>query len=148
MTMTIKQIIDDFNRQLKNKEIKGSDNMAKALSIIAVKAETIGGDDGKELAGLCDRLKVSFKKLHSATDDELSEFAADWAKLMHFAEKEKYSYLFGSAEQETEQWQKEMADEDRKYALEDVQKAYNNYVQLRNDYIREYGEYPDVETID
>lgn len=146
--MTIKQIIDDLNSQLENNEIKGSYNMIKALSIIAVKAETIGGDEGRELAELCDRLKVSFKKLNNATDDELNAFATDWVKLLYFAEKEKHGYLFGNAEQEVEQWQKEMADEDKKCALEDVQNAYYIYVQARNDYIRKYGEYPEVETID
>lgn len=143
--MTVKQIISDFNSQLKSHEIKGTGNMIKALNIIAVKAETIGGDEGKELAELCDRLKLSFKNLHNATEYELSEFTTDLTKLMFFADKEKYSYLFGDDEHENQEWLKEMKNEDKKNALEEVQKGYNNYVQLRDDYIRQYGEYPSID---
>lgn len=92
--MTIKKIIKDFNDQLKNKEIKSAEHMAKTLSVIAVKAETIGDNESQELTELCDRLRLFFKMLPNVTSEEILTMSSDFAKLIHFSEKKEYSFLF------------------------------------------------------
>ena len=51
-------------------------------------------------------------------------------------------------EDEWEEMERINAEDDKRFALEDIQKAYNNFIQLKNEYIKRYGEYPEIKTED
>ena len=145
--MTIKQIIEGFNSQLKSKEITNGGRMSKALGILAVKAETVGGEEGKELAGLCDKLRPYFKKLPNVTSEEVLSMASDFAKLMHFSEKEENYYLFMDDEETHGQAEEEKLDEQKEFYSECCRDAYRKYLAQRDEYINRFGELPDMEDL-
>lgn len=145
--MTIKQIIQEFNSQLNNKEIKGSESMNKVLGVLAVKAETIGGKEGYELAELCDRIRPFFKKSPNVTSEESLLMASDMAKLIHFTEKDEYAYLFSKEEEYCEPTEEEKQEAEKDLYSEECRNAYKEYLRLRRDYIKRFGDLPDMEDL-
>lgn len=141
--MTIKEVIEESKDVLQkiqgetDKE-KSVAKLHKLLGVLAVKAENVTDTDTEELVSKIDQCRELLKQ--GALDD------ADTVLVFVRILSEIQSYKW-----EEDEWDalgRECANADKENALEDIQKAYNNFLNLKNGYIRKYGEYPEIETED
>lgn len=141
--MTIKEVIEESKDILQ--KIQGETDRESAVAklhnllvVLAVKAENVTDTDTEELVAKIDQCRELLKQ--GAIDD------AD--KVLVFVNLlcEIQSYKW--EEDEWEEMERINAEDDKRFALEDIQKAYNNFIQLKNEYIKRYGESPEIKTED
>lgn len=139
--MTIKEVIEESKTVLQRmNETDGTREekiakLHKLLGVLAVKAEYVTDTDTKELVDNIDRCRELLKQ--GAFDDA--------NKVLVFVNVLSEIQNYKWEEDEDEKWEKELAEEDRLIALEDVQKAYNQYLMIRQSYIEKYGDIPTID---
>lgn len=142
--MTIKEVIEESKtvlQRMNKSEGTREEKIAKLhrmLGVLAVKAESVTDADTEELVAKIDKCW-----------DLLEQGAFDDAdKVLVFVDIlcEIQSYKW--EEDEWDEFDRINAEDDKRFALEDVQKAYDDFLKLKNEYIAEYGEYPEIETED
>lgn len=140
--MTIKEVIEESKTVLQRmNESEGTreEKIAKLhnlLGVLAVKAENVTDTDTEELVSKIDKCRELLKQ--GAFDD--ADKVLVFVKIL--CEIQSYKH----EEDEWDEMERINAEDDKRFALEDIQKAYNSFVQLKDAYIKEYGEYPDIET--
>lgn len=141
--MTIKEVIEESKTILQ--QIKGETDkesvvckLHKLLGVLALKAEMVDDFDTTELVSKIEQCRELLKQ--GAFDD------AD--KILVFVNILTEIQCYKWEEDEWDKLEREFEEYDKENALEDIQKAYNNFVQLKNMYINKYGENPDIETED
>lgn len=137
--VTIKEVIEESKTVLQ--QIKGETDkegavakLHKQLGILAVKAEMVNDFDTTELVSKIERCREMLKQ--GALDD------AD--KVIVFVEVLCEIQNYNWNDLSDDEWERELAEEDKRIALEDVQEAYNKYLSVRQSYIEKYDEIPEI----
>lgn len=142
--MKVKEVIEESKTVLQrmNEGCGTKEEMVaklhKLLGVLAVKAEMVEDADTEEIVAKIDCCR------------ELLEQNAfnDAGKALVFVKTLSEIQCYNWEEVEWELLERECAEADKEYALEDIQKAYDTFIRLKDAYINKYGEYPDIETED
>lgn len=139
--MTIKEVVEEAQTVLNRMKEGGGTReekvnyLHKLLGVLAVKAEMVSDFDTEELVAKIDLCRELLKQGAFANAD----------KAIRFAELLSQIQCYKWEEDESDAFEKECAEADREYALEDIKKAYSDFLSLKDAYIKNYGEYPDIE---